>query len=766
MRKFFLVTIILLTATGGGGLSARSYMARAEKFCEDSLSRCIRNGHLSANWINDGSRWFWYSSEDAEGKNWYLADTKTGKKKQLFDTADFFSKLNESGVKKTAEDFYLSEPEFNETATEFSFDCDKRRFLYNIRKGSLQEIPTKEKRAKHFEHGDYRKRYSADSLFYASASGDNLAIYSTSGEIVQSFDGEHYHSFATGGNRPRRKENIEECAGCPIGGWIGKSHSYLAIREDLRDVETLTLVDNLSEPRPVAKTYKFAMPADKNVASYEVFLADADKGRLERLDVERFADQSFILPRFRNFQTSDSSAFLLRIARTRDTLDLVRIDAESHKVTTIISEVCKPHLNEQLFDYHVLNGGKDILWWSERDGKGKWYLYDDRGNLRNALTDEDLVCGSIVRIDTLGRSVIFEGYGREKGINPHYKFYYRAGFDGKKPLTLLTPGNGEHLANFSPDGKMLFDKWSRMDCPPRYQICDLRGRRIMELESADISCLEEKGWRKPEVVEFMAADSLTKLYGVVYLPSVIEEGKKYPIISNVYPGPQTDLVPQAFTPDDNGNGALAELGFIVVNTSYRGSCPLRGREFYGYGYGNLRDYALDDDHAVIEQVASRYPFADISRVGIYGHSGGGFMAAAAILSRPDFYKVAVSASGNHDNNIYTQWWGETFHGVRQTRDKEGNAQFECKIPTTIELAGNLNGKLLLITGDVDNNVHPANTFRLAKALIKNNKRFDIFVIPGADHALGDKYYLNLIRYYFVENLLGLKQDDIDIVNHR
>ena len=188
MKKLFFMTIILLTAIGGGGLSARSYMARAEKFCEDSLSRCIRNGHLSANWINDGSRWFWYSSEDAEGKNWYLADTKTGKKKQLFDTADFFSKLNESGVKKTAEDFYLSEPEFNETATEFSFDCDKRRFLYNIRKGSLQEIPTKEKRAKHFEHGDYKKRYSADSLFYASASGDNLAIYSTSGEIVQSFD--------------------------------------------------------------------------------------------------------------------------------------------------------------------------------------------------------------------------------------------------------------------------------------------------------------------------------------------------------------------------------------------------------------------------------------------------------------------------------------------------------------------------------------------------------------------------------------------------
>ncbi len=525
-------------------------------------------------------------------------------------------------------------------------------------------------------------------------------------------------------------------------------------------------MDNLAQPRPKEKTYKFAMPGDKGVSHFDVFLADADSAGLYRLPVERFADQSFILPRFRNFQTSDTSAFLLRIARTRDTLDLLRIDAGSHKVTTIISEVCRPHLNEQLFDYHVLNNGKDILWWSEREGKGRWYLYDNDGNLRNALTDGDFVSGSIVRIDTLGRKVVFEGYGREKGINPHYKFYYSAGFDGKKPETLLTPGNGEHSAVFSPDGKMIFDSWSRMDMPPRHQICDMRGRRLMELENADVSRLEVGGWRMPEVLELTAADSLTKLYGVVYLPSKIEEGKKYPIISNVYPGPQTDLVPQAFTPDDNGNGALAELGFIVINFSYRGSCPVRGREFYNFGYGNLRDYALDDDYAVIRQIAEKYPFADLEKVGIYGHSGGGFMAAAAILTRPDFYKVAVSASGNHDNNIYTQWWGETFHGVKQTRDKEGNVHFECRIPTNIELAGNLKGRLLLITGDVDDNVHPANTFRLAKALIKNNKRFDLFVIPGADHGLGDKYYVNLIRYYFVENLLGLKQDDIDIVNHK
>lgn len=773
MNKSLAVAFILVTVAGNA--MAQSYMTRAERFCEDSLNHRIYNSHISVNWINDGSRRFWYTTEGANGKTWWIGDTGSGRKSKLFDTMEMISLLNGFGLDKNEENFRLWEPEFNSSATEFAFDCDRRRFIYNIKKRTLKEIPPKEKRRPEYGQGDYRKRYSADSLFYATAVGDNLAIYPDTpprngseqqDAIVLSTDGEHYKSFATGGNRPRKKDDIGATAGSPVGAWIGKSHSFLSVREDNRAVETLSIVDNLAQPRPKEKTYKFAMPGDKGVSHFDVFLADADSAGLYKLPVERFADQAFILPRFRNFQTSDTSAFLLRIARTRDTLDLLRIDARSHKVTTIISEVCRPHLNEQLFDYHVLNNGEDILWWSERDGKGRWYLYDNEGNLRNALTGGDFVSGSIVRIDTLGRSVVFEGYGREKGINPHYKFYYRAGFDGKKPETLLTPGNGEHSATFSPDGKMVFDSWSRMDMPPRHQICDMRGRRVMELESADISLLEAEGWRKPEVLELTAADSLTKLYGVVYLPSEIEEGKKYPIISNVYPGPQTDLVPQAFTPDDNGNGALAELGFIVINFSYRGSCPVRGREFYNFGYGNLRDYALDDDYAVIRQVAEKYPFADLERVGIYGHSGGGFMAAAAILTRPDFYKVAVSASGNHDNNIYTQWWGETFHGVKQTRDNEGNVNFVCRIPTNIELAGNLKGKLLLITGDVDDNVHPANTFRIANALIKNNKRFDLFVIPGADHGLGNKYYVNLIRYYFVENLLDLRQDDIDIVNHK
>lgn len=417
-----------------------------------------------------------------------------------------------------------------------------------------------------------------------------------------------------------------------------------------------------------------------------------------------------------------------------------------------------------LFDYHVINDGKEILWWSERTGKGRYYLYDGEGGLKGAVTPDDIVAGKVVKIDTLGRSIIYEGYGGEEGADPCYKYYYRATFKGRN--NLLTPGRGDHSVTFSPDGKYIVDTYSRMDLAPHYQICDLKGNVRFEMEPADLSKLYERGWKEPELVEFMAADSVTRLYGVVYLPFDLDPSKKYPVISSVYPGPMTDLVPLAFMADDNYNHSLAQLGFIVVNVSYRGSNPYRGRDFYTYGYGNLRDYALEDDYAVLQQVAEKYPFADLDRVGIYGHSGGGFMTVAAMLTRPDFYKVGFAASGNHDNNIYSQWWGETYHGVKQVTGADGKASFECRIPTNIELAGKLKGKLMLVTGDEDDNVHPASTIRLAKALIDHGKRFDMMILPGKDHQVWCSYYVNLIRYYFVENLLGLPQDDTDIVNHK
>ncbi len=767
--KGYIIPILLMTWLSP--TLAQSYMKRADEFSSDSLSRLVLNSSCSVHWTDSSCRYFWYSTATPEGTDYFLVDTKTWKKTKLFDRNGLLIKVNSLAPPcKQVNEIKIWDISFNpKDIDEFTFSLKGQHYKYNIRTGILSETEQAERKGERFNRGDYRKNWSSDSLFYICAYNDDLVLFSTEDSarvakdsIRLSHDGEHFRSFSLNGYGEKPASGISS----PTGRWVGRSHKFFIVREDKRNVGTLSLVDNLAGPRPKTKTYKFPMPGDKDVVQYEAFIADADSGRLYRLDIGRYKDQQIIVPRFSMFPHTDESVWFLRINRTRDTLDLCRADMADHIVRTLITEPCAPHLNEQLFNYHILNGGKEILWWSERTGKGRWYLYDGNGNLKNGIASEDFVCGNIVRIDTTGRKILFEGFGKEKGINPHYRFYYSAGLDGKGKTVLLTPGDGEHEISLSPDGRFVCDTWSRMDMAPRHQICDMNGKVRMELESCDLSALYAKGWKEPEVVEFTAADSITKLYGVVYLPFDIEPGMKYPIISSVYPGPQTDLVPQSFMLDDNYNQSLAQLGFIVVNVSYRGSCPVRGRDFYTHGYGNLRDYALDDDYAVIQQVAERYPFADIDRVGIYGHSGGGFMTVAAMLTRPDFYKVGIAASGNHDNNIYTQWWGETFHGVTRKTGDKGELTFECRIPTNIELASRLNGKLLLITGDMDNNVHPANTFRLAKAFQKAGKRFDMMIIPGADHGLGDKYYINLIRYYFTEHLLGLPQNDTDIINHK
>lgn len=739
------------------------FVEKAEGYSFDELYDLIKNQSVTINPIGGGG-FLHYSLEDSLGQHHYMLNTRTWKRREVFDNdavAKQLAAYNLKGEKPTAGNLRIYSPVFDEKKPdECEFSYKGRYFRYNSKSKELAEIPEPEKRDRGYAASkDWKKCFSADSLYYVCAAGHDLCLHKkgVKDSIRLTWDGEQYYSFATSGNVERTAG--ETCSA--IGKWIGTSHKYFIVREDKRDVGTLSLVNNIAEGRPTVETYKFPMPGDKNIVRYEIYVADADKGVIARLDDVKFPDQKIVIPRFSRFPTDSDSIYFIRMNREGNVVELCRVDAAGNEIITLISEECPPHLNEQLFSYHILNDGKEILWWSERTGKGNWYLYDDNGKLKNAVCKEDFVAGNIVRIDTLDRRIIFEGYGKADGINPHYRFYYEASMDGESATVCLTPGEGYHSADISPDGKYIFDTYSRMDKAPRHQICDRKGKIKYHIGDCDLSALYKKGWKEPQVIRLTAADSSTALYGIVYLPSEIEEGRKYPIISNPYPGPHTDLVPYEFTLDDNGNHSLARLGFVVINFAYRGSGPYRGRDFYGFGYGNLRDYPLDDDYAVIRQIGEKYSFADTTKVGIYGHSGGGFMAATAMLTRPDFYKVGVAASGNYDNNIYTQWWGETFHGVSYNA---GTQKFECRIPTTMELAGNLKGKLLLITGDMDNNVHPANTIRLAKALIDNDKYFDMMIIPGADHGLGNEYYNNLIRRYFVEHLAGEDPDSDNYPN--
>jgi dipeptidyl aminopeptidase/acylaminoacyl peptidase len=286
----------------------------------------------------------------------------------------------------------------------------------------------------------------------------------------------------------------------------------------------------------------------------------------------------------------------------------------------------------------------------------------------------------------------------------------------------------------------------------------------LTLEQTDVTALIEAGFKYPEPFKVKADDGITDLYGVMYKPFDFDPAKKYPIIAYVYPGPQTESVTKNFT-SRNDRITLAQFGFIVIEVGNRGGNPQRSKWYHTYGYGNLRDYGLADKKAAIEQLSRRNAFIDIDRVGIYGHSGGGFMSTAAMLVFPDFFKVAVSSSGNHENNIYNRWWSEKHHGVKEVTDKDGNVKFEYNIEKNSELAKNLKGHLMLATGDIDNNVHPANTLRMADALIKANKRFDFVILPGKRHAYTDatNYFFWVRADYFCKHLLGDMSDSIDMV---
>jgi dipeptidyl-peptidase 4 len=360
--------------------------------------------------------------------------------------------------------------------------------------------------------------------------------------------------------------------------------------------------------------------------------------------------------------------------------------------------------------------------------------------------------------------VYFTANGREANEDPYYLHLYRVNFDGSN-LRLLDVGDFDHNISMN-DGKQYFiDNFSRVNTAPRSVLYNSEGRKVMDLESTDLSSLFAAGYKFPQIFKVKADDGVTDLFGVMYKPFNFDSTKKYPVIEYVYPGPQTEAVNKGFGRGMDRMDRLSQLGFIVVTVGNRGGNPSRSKWYHTYGYGNLRDYALADKKATIEQLSDRYSFIDADRVGIYGHSGGGFMSTAAMLVYPDIFKVAVSSSGNHDNSIYNRWWSEKHNGVKEQIGEKGDTSFLYSIEKNPDLAKNLKGHLLLTTGDIDNNVHPANTIRMANALIKANKRFDLLLLPGQRHAYGDmqEYFFWRMADYFSEWLLGDKDHPVDIV---
>ena len=663
----------------------------------------------------------------------------------------------ESVSEKYVSTYHLSpSPSFVEGTPFVTYKQDGRKYMADARTGKSEPFsqdkidaykrqhPVTEVRDR-FGYRDH-SAHTADSAFTMLGDRYNLHIRNNrTGEVRQlTTDGREYASYCGRSALDTLRERNAS------GFWRG--HSYFCMVYDDTDVAYLNIVHQMEKPVRLEQK-KMPLPNGNGIRRYRLYWYNADTGEGRMLPIMPNPDY-FVQMDFG--QSGDP--YFLRRSRSVDTLELCRINPVSGDVSVVISEVCKPHVNVNMFKYHLLENGRQVLWWSDRTGRGNYYLYDGRtGRLLNRVTQGDrLVAGRIEKIDTLNRSMIFLGHGQEGG-DPHYTYYYKVGLNGKNQQ-LLTYGNGEHSLTYSKDGHYAIDHYSRMDMPSVYNVVSIdHPKKHFELcRIAEADALKA-GWVKPTLIHVKAADEQTDLYGVMYLPSdssLFTLHSSLPIITNVYPGPQDDQIPRSFTIDENGNQSLAELGFVVINVQPRGSSPLRDRDFYTYGYGNLRDYPIADDKHTIETLARQYSFIDTTRVGIYGHSGGGFETVTAMLTYPDFYKVGVAASGNYDNNDYIQWWAETYQGYGKP------------IPTAMELAKNLKGRLLLMTGEVDENVPVASTVRMADALQKAGKRFDMMVFPEQGHGLYGSYYQNIIRYYFLEHLVKPETVDIDIIKHQ
>lgn len=734
----------------------------ADRFLPANVDPLVGTIEVKPNFINETDN-FWYSYKTKNGTTYYYVEPSKKRVEKLFDNAELITQMSKVSPKSYKERDLNINPVFSKDGKSFSITIDTTEIIYTLRTKSYklsQKIKHTQTATDSSMQTLNRKAMlyslSNDSLYAVYAKNHNLWVKqmrdSDTIPVQLTNDGEQLYSYSHDAKGSGDGEFT------PKINWLKKSYKFYSLREDDRKMTPLPILDCLAVGRPKVREYTYYMPSDKDVVQYDLIIGDAQTQKVMKIDLTKWQDQKVIVLE----ATSDGKKlFIERKRRTCDELEVCVIDTETGELEVLINEVCKPYFNESLHSIAFLNDGEEILWWSERSGWGHYYLYDGKGKLRRELTSGEWIAGNIEKIDTLRRTLYINGYAKEDGVIPYYAMLYKIDMDGKTPIKRLTSPESTHKTVMSKSGNYFIDNYSRVDLNPGSLLRDNHGKVVVELGETDLSRLYETGWRMPELFTVKAADGVTDLYGVMWKPFDFDSTKCYPIISYVYPGPQTEAVPFDFTVTGKSNLALSQVGFIVISVGHRGGSPLRNKSYRTYGYGNLRDYPLADDKYAIEQLADRYKFIDIDRVGIYGHSGGGFMSTAAICTYPNFYKVAVSSSGNHNNNQYNRWWGESHHGVKETikKDKDGKdvSTFSTKIATNMELAKNLKGHLLLITGDIDENVHPAHTLQMINALINSGKNFDMYILPGQRHryqGAAEVFYNRKLWYYFGKHLLG------------
>jgi dipeptidyl aminopeptidase/acylaminoacyl peptidase len=500
------------------------------------------------------------------------------------------------------------------------------------------------------------------------------------------------------------------------------------------------------------------LPGDKEVAMIQRVIINIDTPKVIRLQVAPDPHRATLSDDISSGGSLDDvdwnadATQLAFVSTSRDhKQEKFRIaDAATGAVREVFEETVPTQYESgrRTIDWRYLAKSNEIIWYSERDNWGHLYLYDaTTGQLKHQITKGDWLVSSLVKVDEKNRMLYFTVAGREPE-NPYFNQLYRIDFDGKRP-ELLTPEAGTHNITFSPSEDYFIDTYSKPDVPPVSVLRNPEGKVIVTLEKTDVSRLVATGWKPPIPFSVKAHDGTTDIYGLLFTPEKLDPNRKYPIVDYIYPGPQGGSVGTwSFAASRNDNQALAELGFIVVAIEGT-SNPYRSKSFHDMSYGNMADNTLPDQVGGIRQLAQRYSYIDTNRVGIWGHSGGGFATAGAMFRYPDFFKVGISESGNHDNRNYEDDWGERYDGLA------ANSNYEAQANEMY--AKNLKGKLLLAHGLMDNNVPPSNTMLVVDALVKANKDFDLVVFPNSPHGYGPfaPYMMRRRWDYFVKNLAGM-----------
>jgi len=727
-------------------LTADDY-ARAERALGPATGRLVSGIPGRPIWLPDGRAWYRVST--ATGWQFVMVDPRRRTRAAAFDQARLAQAVSAAtGRQVTGDSLPFSSFDLSPSG-QLSFEsgkrwrCDLTAYRCTAAENARRAPPP-------------NSILSPDSTRAAFIRNNNLLMMDlTSGaETALTTDGVEDFGYATNNAGWVKSDD-------PVVTWSPDSRKIATFQHDGRGVSHMYLV-RTQVGAPELEAWRYPLPGDSVIFRIQRVVIDVSGPTLVRLQMPPDAHRSMVSDHVACGGTicdllwyPDASAIAF-VSSSRDHKHAwVRVaDARTGAVRTLFEEQAQTQVGEVGIaqNWRVLPRSNELIWWSERDGWIHLYLYDlATGRLKNRVTSGDGNVESIVYVDERARAIYFSGQGIEKGRDPYYRFLYRIGFDGRRQ-TLLTPEDADHQVTMAPDGTSFIDSYSTPVTPPVTVLRDRNGRVVVPLERGDISRLVAAGWHPPTQITLKARDGTTDIYGLMFTPSRLDSTAKYPLVDYIYPMPSGSVGPRSFVPARGDHQAVAELGFVVVAIDGMGTRGGRSKTFRDAAYGKMEENTIPDQVAAIKQLAARYPWIDGERVGIWGHSGGGFATAAAMFNYPDVFKVGISESGNHDNRNYEDDWGERYQGLLVKNGPSDNYAADAN-----QLhAANLRGKLLLAHGGMDDNVPPYNTYLVVDALIKANKDFDLLILPNARHGYGrDGLYMMRRRWdYFVRNLLG------------